>query len=117
MAKGKPTSKIAKGANGRKNHGPKRHLQHDIFPKSLRMEIGKSGLFSKYDSFDSFCVAMQARNVRADYHLMWAEFRSIKTTDASGEPLPGAKVAMKEFFDNAAQIGVNVMKKAKAPKK
>ena len=102
MAKGKPTSKIAKGANGRKNHGPKRHLQHDIFPKSLRMEIGKSGLFSKYDSFDSFCVAMQARNVRADYRLMW---------------LPGAKVAMKEFFDNAAQIGANVMKKAKTIKK
>lgn len=104
MAKGKPASKVSKGANGRKNHGPKRHLDHDIFPKATRMGIAKTGLLSKYYSFDGFCVSMQARGVRADYKLLWARFCAIPCSD---------RAAQREFFANAKQIAQDEMKKLK----
>lgn len=103
MAKGKPTSKIAKGASGRKNHGPKRHLNHDIAPKALRMYIERCGALDKFGSFDSFCLSMQARGVRADYRLMWNEFSKCKNRDE--------QVA---FFANAKQLGIEATKKQKS---
>lgn len=113
MAKGKPTSKISKGASGRKNHGPKRYLNHDIQPKALRMSIAKSGALSKYHSFDSFCLYLQSKGVRADYRMLWAEFRAIKTFDKNGEPLPDAQARLKDFFLNINEIAAQTMKKAK----
>ena len=104
MAKGKPASKISKGTNGRKNHGPKRHLDHDAFPKATRMELAKMGLLSKYYSFDGFCLSMQSRGVRADYKLLWARFCMIPNNN---------RAAQREFFANAKQIGENEMKKLK----
>ena len=103
MAKGKPTPKITKGAKGRKNHGPKRHLDHDIFPKALRMSMTSCGVLDKYGSYDSFCLAMQARGVRADFRIMWSEFCNCKN-----------KAAQDAFFANAKQIGLDVMKKQKS---
>lgn len=117
MAKGKPASKIAKGAKGRKNHGPKRHLDHDIFPKAMRMEMGKAGLLSKYSSYDDFCVSMQARGVRADYKLLWAEFRALPVMDKKGNLLPNAREIQNNFFKNAKQIGMDAMKKQKKESK
>jgi len=104
MAKGKPVSKVSKGANGRKNHGPKRHLDHDVFPKATRMAIAKTGVLNKYSSFDDFCISMQARGVRADYKLLWARFCTIPCTD---------RAAQREFFANVKQIAQDEMKKLK----
>ena len=113
MAKGKPASKIAKGANGRKNHGPKRHLNHDVYPKALRMMFGRCGVLDKYSSFDSFCLSMQARGVRADMGLMWKAFREIPVNDKNGKPLPDARARLNDFFRNAKQISVEVMQNQK----
>ncbi len=111
MAK-KPSPKTAKGFEHKK-HGPKRHLNHDYFPQALRMDMAQHGVLTKYNSFDSFCVSMQARGVRADYKLLWAEFRALKTMDKNGEPLPNAREMMRDFFVNAKQIGIEAMKKQK----
>ena len=78
MAKGKVSSKIAKGAKGRKNHGPKRHLNHDVAPKALRMSLERRGAMTKYYSFDSFCVALNERKFRADFKLLWQDFSTVR---------------------------------------
>ena len=114
MAKGKPTPKIAKGTNGRKNHGPKRHLHHDIGPKAFRQMMGTTGLLNKYHNFESFCLAMQARGVRADMEVMWAEFRRIPYIERADGSLGPNRAAEKEFFKNAAELGAKLMKKKPA---
>lgn len=83
MAK-KPVSKIAKGSAGRKNHGPKRHLHHEIYPKALRMSIADCGVLDKYNDFSSFCLALQARKVRGNYAAAWYDFKRIGKTDKYG---------------------------------
>lgn len=117
MAKGKPTNKIAKGANGRKNHGPKRFLHHDIYPKATRMDIASSGALSKYDDFSSFCLAMQARGVRSDLDLMWGKFKSIKMIkNANGEWIFN-RVAQDQFFKDAKNIASQLAADSKRKKK
>lgn len=72
MAKGKkPTSALSKGAKGRKNHGPKTHIHHDIYPKALRVAIAKCGVLTKYDNYDSWKLAVSARGGR---NLAYNEF-------------------------------------------
>lgn len=116
MAKGKPTSKIAKGAKGRKNHGPKRHLHHDIAPKALRMATAKSGVFSKYYDYDSFCLAMQARGVRSNTQVMWDEFRRLGKVDKDGNWIDD-RAAQKEFLANAKEISMRLASADKRHKK
>lgn len=117
MAKGKPTSKIAKGASGRKNHGPKRHLHHGFGPKALRQEMAKTGIFSKYTNFESFCLAMQARGVKADLHIMWDEFRKIPLIRLEDGEYIANRAAENNFFKQAPEISATILKAQKAKAK
>lgn len=109
MAKGKKTPTMATRTYVRKNHGPKRHLHRDIYPKALRNSMELAGAMTKYFDYDSFCVALQARNVRADYKLMWNKFSNLKIVDANGR----ITAAADEFFKDAANIGAELMREQK----
>lgn len=116
MAKGKPSPKITKGAKGRKNHGPKRHLHHSISPKALRMQIAGTGVLSKYNDYDSFCLAMQARGVRSNTQIMWAEFCRLGKKDQNGGWVED-RAAQKAFFADAKNIAARLMSTDKKSKK
>ena len=107
MAKGKPTSKIAKGAKGRKNHGPKRFLHHDFYPKATRMNLASCGVFNKYSNYESFCLAMQSRGIRTDHPILWNRFQSIKMVAKDGDWVYN-RAAQDEFFRNAKQIAAEI---------
>ena len=113
MAKGKKTPTMATRTYTRKNHGPKRHLHSAIYPKTLRTQMQRQGALSKYFDFDSFCLALQARNVKADYKLMWSCYTSTKLQDSNGN---FSYRAADQFFDDAAAIGKDVMAQQKKAK-
>lgn len=117
MAKGKVTNKTAKGAKGRKNHGPKRHLHHGFGPKALRRELSKTGIFSKYTDFESFCLAMQSRGVKSELGLMWSEFRKIPLIRLSNGEYVTNRAAEDNFFKQAAEINAAVIKAQKSKSK
>lgn len=73
-----------------KNHGPKRHLFHDIQPKGTRMMMESLGLCDKYHHFDSFVLALQARGVKRDYEAQWQRFCL----------LGGDRAKQDQFFDS-----------------
>lgn len=65
MGKGKkPTSALGKGSKGRKNHGPKTHIHHDIYPKALRHSIALSGVLRKEYDYESWTKAVMARGAK-----------------------------------------------------
>ena len=98
MAKGKPSPKVTKGAKGRKNHGPKRHLHHSLEPKAMRLTISRTGVLSKYDDYESFCVSLQARGVRSNTQVLWTEFCH----------LGGNAAAQRQFFKDVKDIASRV---------
>ena len=120
MAKGKPASKITKGAKGRKNHGPKRHLHHNIEPKATRMAFARAGVLSKYDDYESFYLSLQARGVRTNTQSLWYEFCGLTKKNEEGE-LVADRAAQKAFLADiknvAARLAAANDKKAKAAKK
>lgn len=73
MAK-KPVSKIAKGSNGRRVHGPKTHIHHSIQPKALRHNISQSGLLSKYYDYESWQRACVSRGKKSTSYEEFASF-------------------------------------------
>lgn len=107
MAKGKPTSKLAKGASGRKNHGQKRFLHHEFSPKATRMSLAACGVLSKYSNYESFCLAMQGRGIRANHPALWNRFQSIKMVAKDGDWVYN-RAAQDEFFRNAKQIAAEI---------
>ena len=107
MAKGKPSPKITKGAKGRKNHGPKRHLHHSIAPRALRMSIARDGALSKYDDYDSFCLALQARGVRSNTQALWTEFRTLGKVDQNDNWIAD-RAAQNKFFDDVKNIAMRL---------
>lgn len=88
MAKGRKPA--VRAAAVHKNHGPKRHLFHDIYPKATRIEMTNMGLCTKYNHFDSFVLALQARGIKRDYELYWSRFCA----------LGGDRKKQDEFFKN-----------------
>jgi len=67
MAKGKGgKTSVSAGPKLRKNHGPKRRLFHDYGNKIIRIELAKAGLLSKYNDYESWMLACQARGKRKD---------------------------------------------------
>lgn len=60
MAKGKG-KKVSSGGV-RKNHGPKKHLFKEYKPMIKAM--ADAGLLTKYNNYDSFVIACQARGKR-----------------------------------------------------
>jgi len=58
MAKGKGKSNKVSGGP-RRIHGPKRHLHHEFKP--MVHLIAQSGALTKYNNFESFCLACTAR--------------------------------------------------------
>lgn len=116
MAKGKPTSKIAKGAQGRKNHGPKRFLHHDFYPAASCMHLAACGVLDKYSNYESFCLALQARGIRNNHSLMWTRFQAIKMIVKDGELICN-RAAQDEFFRNAKQIAAEIAGEEKKVKK
>jgi len=62
MAKGKGKSTASAGPRLRKNHGPKRHLHSWAGP--MKWQFGKLGMLTKYNDYESFCLACAARGKR-----------------------------------------------------
>lgn len=70
MAKGKGGSKSSGGPH--KSHGPKRHLFKEFKP--MVHLFAKAGLLSKYNNYESFCLACSARGKRNPTRKDFSEF-------------------------------------------
>lgn len=80
MAKGKGKSTASSGPRLRKNHGPKRHMFKDYKP--MVWQFGKMGLLTKYNNFESFCLACSARGKR---NPTMNDFTQFMTLDKKGK--------------------------------
>jgi hypothetical protein len=80
MAKPKRSS----GGSGlRKNHGPKRHLFHELKP--MVHVIAQSGLLSKYYAYESWALACQARGIKNPRKEDFNKFILLKTKKEKDE--------------------------------
>ena len=57
----------------RKNHGPKKHMFKEFKP--MIHEYAKSGIFTKYSSFEAFAQSCSARGIKTGVQDMWMEFK------------------------------------------
>ena len=89
MSKGKGKSTVSTGPKLRKSHGPKRHLHS--WTGAMKWQFGKMGMLSKYNDYDSFCLACNARGKRNPTRRDFQEFVL----------LPRAK--QKEYFASLAK--------------
>lgn len=71
MAKGKGGSKSSGGPH--KKHGPKRKLFKEFKP--MIKAFADAGLLTKYNNFESFCLACNARGKRNPTKQDFQEFR------------------------------------------
>lgn len=62
MAKGKG-KKVASSGPKKMHKGPKRKLFHE-WSSTIRMHLAKAGLLSKYNNYESWSIAVQARGRR-----------------------------------------------------
>ena len=67
----------------RKNHGPKRHLFHDLKP--MVHVIAKDGLLTKYHAYESWALACQARGVKNPRKEDFNNFILLKTRKEKDE--------------------------------
>lgn len=61
MAKGKGKKVASSGP--KKNHGPKKKMFH-CWTSTMRMHLAKAGLLSKYNNYEAWQQAVQARGKR-----------------------------------------------------
>jgi len=73
MAKGKGGKKVSAGSGLRKKHGPKRKMFH-CWSSTMRMHLAKAGLLSKYNNFEAWQQACQAKGKRDATQANFNEF-------------------------------------------
>lgn len=71
MAKGKKKSVASGGPH--KKHGPKRKMHH-CWTSTIRLALAKAGLLSKYNNFESWQQAVQAKGKRNATKADFEEF-------------------------------------------
>ncbi len=86
MAKGK--GKVSSGGPHKK-HGPKRKLFAEFKPMIKAM--ADAGLLSKYNNYESFCLACSARGKRNPTHYEFVEFTYL------------TKEQQREYFKNLSK--------------
>lgn len=101
MAKGKAKTGTA---GPHKKHGPKRKMFHN-YSKTMRMEMAKCGMLSKYNDRESFEASCTARGVRNVTNELWGDFRKLET-----------KEQCNEFLKNIKQNAIAAANKADAKK-
>ena len=74
MAKGKGKGKVSSGGPHKK-HGPKRKLFAEFKPMIKAM--ADAGLLTKYNNYESFCLACNARGKRNPTRQEFSEFRML----------------------------------------
>ena len=82
MAKGKGKGKLA-SSGLRKKHGPSRHWFPDLKP--MVYSISKTGVLSKYDCYESWALACQARGVKNPSKEEFKRFSLLKTCKLKDE--------------------------------
>ena len=71
----------------RKRHGPKRKLFHE-YTSTARLAMARGGVLSKYNDFESFCLALAARGIRekvTDMKFRWKKFCELPDLKARRE--------------------------------
>ena len=72
MAKGKG-GKRSVSAGPKKSHGPKKKMWH-CWSSTMRMHFAKAGLLTKFNNFESWQQACQAKGNRNATHAEFNEF-------------------------------------------
>ena len=72
MAKGKGGKRTV-SAGPKKKHGPKKKLHH-CWSSTIRLALAKAGLLSKYNNFESWQQACQAKGKRDATKANFNEF-------------------------------------------
>ena len=103
MAKGKGKAKTG-SAGPHKKHGPKKKMFHK-YSKTMRMEMARCGMLTKYNDRESFEASCTARGVKNITNELWNDFRKLET-----------KEQCIEFFKNIKQNAIVAANKAEAKK-